>query len=64
MERLQARMATMKIAYMNRMPFEEHVPTEEDVRAAAQSFIDANHAYQRALYGRVRVKLSVANLLR
>ncbi len=64
MEHLHARMMTLKVAYMNRTAFEGKVPTTEDLRAAAESFIQANYAYQRALYGRVRIKLSPANLLR
>jgi hypothetical protein len=64
MERRHSIMTTMKIAYMNSSVFGERVPTPEDVRAAAQSFIEANYTYQRAVYGRVRVKLSAANLLR
>jgi hypothetical protein len=49
---------------MNKSVLEERVPTADDVYAAAQSFIEANYAYQRSLYGRVRVKLSAASLLR
>lgn len=64
MERRQSLMHIVKIAYMNNAPFGDHVPSADDVRAAAQEFIQANYAYQRALYGKVRLKLSIANLLR
>jgi len=64
MERQQSLMDATKIAYLNNAPLGDHVPSVDEVRVAAQAFIDANYKYQKALFGRVRVKLSVANLLR
>ena len=57
-------MEAAKIAYLNRTPFGNRIPEYEDVRKAAQEFIQSNYKYQKALYGRIKVKLSVANLLR
>ena len=64
MEQKKAALAAMKIAYFNNAPFGESVPNEDDLKRAAEEFILANYAYQRLLYGRVRIKLSTANLLR
>lgn len=57
-------MHTIKTAYMNGTPFGDHVPSTDDVRKGAQDFIEASYAYQRALYGKIRLKLSIAHLLR
>ena len=59
MERKQHIMHTIKTAYMNNAPFGDRVPSADDVRAGAQTFIEANYAYQRALYGKIRLKLSI-----
>jgi hypothetical protein len=64
MERKKAMLDSIKIAYFHRAPFGDGVPNEQAVRDAAESFIQANYDYQKALYGRVRVKLSASNLLR
>jgi hypothetical protein len=64
METLKATLEVIRIAYYNRTLFQGQVPDYEDVRKAAEDFITANHEYQKALWGKVKVKLSVANLLR
>ena len=64
MEQRRAKLDAIKIAYMHNAPFGLGVPSAEDVRATAQEFIAANYDYQKALYGKIRVKLSTANLLR
>lgn len=64
MERKKAAMHAAKIAYLNSTSFGGRIPEYEDVRQAAQEFILANYKYQKALYGKIKVKLSVANLLR
>ena len=64
MERKKAVLDGMRTAYFNRTPFAGKNPNEEDVRNAAEDFIRSNYEYQRAVYGRVRVKLSSSNLLR
>ena len=38
--------------------------TDADVRAAVQRYIDASEAFQRAKWGRVRCRFTVAGLLR
>ena len=64
MEFKQGRMKSMRTAYMRRTEFEGKVPEFEHVREAAQDFIRANYTYQEALFGKIRVKLSAAKLLR
>ncbi len=64
MEQKKAALDAMKVAYFHRAPFGDSVPDEQALKLAAEQFIDANYAYQRYLYGRVRVKLAAANLLR
>jgi hypothetical protein len=64
MEQRKATLDAMKIAYFHRAPFGDSVPDEHALKLAAEQFIEANYAYQKHLYGRVRVKLSPANLLR
>ncbi len=64
MEKKKAAFDAMKIAYFNNTPFGDLVPDEQRLKLAAEEFIRANYEYQKHLYGRVRVKLSAANLLR
>jgi len=64
MERKKSIFDTMKLAYFHRSPFDGEVPDEPSLKRAAEEFIAANYSYQKFLYGRVRVKLSTANLLR
>jgi len=64
MEHKKAILDSIKIAFFNNVPFGGTIPDAQSVRQAAQDFVVANHAYQRLLFGRVKVKLSVANLLR
>jgi hypothetical protein len=42
----------------------EHGADAPELRRLAQAYIDAAYAWQRARYGKVRAKLSVAALLR
>jgi hypothetical protein len=63
-EQLQARLNAAKIAYLNSSPLDGRDLTYEDVKAIAKDVIAANYALQRARYGAVRLKLSVAKLLR
>jgi len=64
MERKRNLLEATRTAFFNRTPLNDKVPDDEAVRRAARDFISANYALQRALFGRVRVKLSVARLLR
>ena len=65
LDKLRARVYAAKVAYLNRSPFGEKKELSfEDLKAIAQEFISASYDYQKKLYGKVRVKISVAKLLR
>jgi hypothetical protein len=63
-EALRARLYAAKIAYLNGTPLDDQEVTYEVLRRIAQEVIQANYEFQKAKYGTVRVKLSVAKLLR
>lgn len=63
-EMLQSRMNAAKIAYLNRTPFDGQDITADDLQRIAKEVIEANYELQRRRYGRVRLKLSPAKLLR
>ena len=63
-EMLQARLNAAKIAYLNSALFDGREITYEDLKAIAEELIASNYALQRARYGKVRLRLSVAKLLR
>lgn len=64
MELLQSRLNAAKIAYHNRTELGGSVPEYEDLAAIAKSLIATNYQLQKVLYGEVKMKLSVAKLLR
>ncbi len=64
MELLQAKLNAAKIAFHNRTELDGKTPEYEDVAAVAKELIAANYQLQKRLYGEVRMKLSVARLLR
>jgi hypothetical protein len=53
-----------KIAYYNRTEYKGKIVAYEDFEQYAKTFIAANHAFQKAAYGKVVVKLTVARLAR
>lgn len=63
-EMLQSRMNAAKIAYLNRMPLNGREVTADDLQQIAKEVIEANYELQRRRYGKVRLKLSPAKLLR
>jgi hypothetical protein len=64
MEKKDAILGAMKAAFFSRVPFEGKVPTHEDLVYAAKDFIKASNAFQKARFGRVRLKFTPADLLR
>ncbi len=64
MELLQAKLHAAKIAYYNNTELEGKVPEYEQLAAIAKELIRVNYELQKALYGKIRVKLSVSKLLR
>ena len=63
-ENLQSRLNAVKIAYLNGEEFEGKPVAYEDVKLVAKQLIEANYALQKARYGSIRLKLSVAKLIR
>jgi hypothetical protein len=61
---LQARLNAAKTAYLNRTTLDGNAVTYEDVAAAAKDVIRANYRLQELQFGKVRLKLSVARLIR
>ena len=64
LERLQARFNAAKIAYLNNTTLDDKAVSYEDVAAAAKEVIRANYRLQKLQFGEVRLKLSVAKLIR
>jgi hypothetical protein len=64
LERLQARLNAAKIAYLNNTTLDDAPVLYEDVAAAAKEVIRANYRLQTLQFGKVRLKLSVAKLIR
>ena len=56
--------ANAKLAYYNRTEYKGQTITYERLKSYAEDFIRKNYAVQRAAFGRVHVKLLVANLMR
>ena len=63
-EALQARLNAAKTAYLHRTPLEGQEVTYEALRGIAREVIQANYELQKAVYGSIRLKLTVAKLLR
>jgi hypothetical protein len=53
-----------KIAYFHNAPYKEEEVTYEVLKRFAEAYIAKNYDYQKAAFGRVRIKLAVARLLR
>lgn len=65
LDKLRARVYAAKIAFLNRSIFEEKKELSyEDLKAIAGDFVRASYDYQKKLYGKVKLKISVAKLLR
>lgn len=63
-ERSELDLGHAKVAYFNSTPYKDAVVDYDRLRAFAEAFIRANHAYQKALYGKIQVRLDVSRLLR
>lgn len=53
-----------KLAYYNRTEYKDQVITYEVLKGLAETFIQKNYAVQKAVFGKIHVRLSVANLMR
>ena len=64
-EQLRAKVNAAKIAFLNGTPFEgKEKISYEDLKKVAQEFIRATYDFQKEKYGAVKMKISVARLLR
>jgi hypothetical protein len=61
---MRARVHAAKIAYLNRVPFQDKEISFEDLKEIAKEYIQKSYAYQKAVFGKVNVRISVAKLLR
>jgi hypothetical protein len=64
MDRAELDFANAKIAFYHQTEYKDQPVDYERLATFAETFIAANYAFQKAHYGRVRVKLSVARLMR
>jgi hypothetical protein len=64
LNRSESDLGNAKVAYFSRTDYKGEAVSGERLRQYAQAYVDANHAYQRALYGKIRVRLDVSRLLR
>jgi hypothetical protein len=63
-EQLQARLNAAKIAYLNNTTLDGQPISYEHVAAIAKQVIRVNYRLQEIQFGKVRLKLSVAKLIR
>jgi len=64
LEFLEAKVYAAKVAYLNRAPLDGKEVSYEALKAIAKEYIEMSYALQKAKFGSVRVKMSVAKLLR
>jgi hypothetical protein len=64
MQLLQSRLNAAKIAFLNRTELDGKIPDYNDVKLVAKELIQTNYDLQVRQYGKIRMKLSVAKLLR
>jgi hypothetical protein len=62
--RLQSRLNAAKIAYLNNATLDDAPVSYEVVAEAAKAVIQANYRLQELEFGEIRLKLSVAKLIR
>jgi hypothetical protein len=64
-DQLRSKVNAAKIAFLNGTPFgEKEKISYEDLKKIAQEFIRATYDYQKQKYGAIKVRISVAKLLR
>ena len=64
MEAAELDFANAKLAYYNRTEYRGQTITYEGLKSFAEDFIQKNYAVQKAVFGKIHVKLLVANLMR
>jgi hypothetical protein len=64
LERLESRVYAAKIAYLNRTTLDGKDIAYEDLTGIAKEYIQASYAIQKAKWGAIKVRISLAKLLR
>jgi len=64
MNMAEADFRNAKVAYYNNVDYKGKRVEYEELESYATAFIEANRAVQKALFGKVRIKLTVARLMR
>jgi hypothetical protein len=64
MESAELDFANAKLAYYGRTEYKGELVAYENLARRAEEFIAANYAFQKARFGRIRIKLSVSRLMR
>ena len=64
LETLRLRLRMVRSAYLRGQPCEGRHVSYEDLRRVAEEYITKSYELQKVLYGRVKVRISVAKLLR
>jgi hypothetical protein len=64
LESKAAVLEAMKAAFYNRVPFNGTVPEYQDLHRAALAVVGADHALQKCVFGKIRVRVSAVELLR
>jgi hypothetical protein len=64
MEAAELDFGNAKLAFYNRTEYKGQIITYETLKTFAETFIQKNYAVQKAVFGKIRLKLLVANLMR
>jgi hypothetical protein len=64
MDQAEMELENAKLAYFNSAPYKNEAVPYEKLKEYAEAFIAANHAFQKARFGKVHIRLDVSRLLR
>jgi hypothetical protein len=64
MDHAEIDLENAKLAYFNSAPYKDEPVPYEKLKTYAETYIAANHAFQKAKFGKVHVRLDVSRLLR
>ena len=64
MDHAEIDLENAKLAYFNSVPYKDEPVPYEKLKAYAEAYIAANHAFQKAKFGKIHVRLDVSRLLR
>ena len=64
LELLESKIHAAKIAYLNRTPFDGKDISYDELVAVAEEYVRASYALQKRKFGAIKVRMSVAKLLR